>query len=345
MRWFWLKGIAYGCIALVFVLAHDICRAETVPVMFGIDNAHSGFTLNLTIDTSFGDDSGSGSSAISGSILANLTIDPSGGTPLIKALDFAGPVAGNRFTIDEDLEYHFTFLFIFKIDATGSDLAGYPSTPAPPARVTSLGAGDLNYEFDAALHEFTLNEGTISYSGIASGEYNLADTPFGGSPPTGTMGSIELTQGATHGDLTDFTARIEMPFAFLDSLTDEETGITVTWDVDGTVVGVGNFAVDIGLGGTPGDFDDDGDVDGDDFLTWQDGFGMTSGAVREDGDANGDGAVNAQDLALWKSNFGTVASPSDMAITAVPEPAACCVAGMLLLCGLGMGRIPRPRRF
>ncbi|MCA9261912.1 MAG: hypothetical protein KDA61_21995, partial [Planctomycetales bacterium] len=55
------------------------------------------------------------------------------------------------------------------------------------------------------------------------------------------------------------------------------------------------------------DFDDDGDVDGFDFLTWQRGAG----------DANNDGMVDAADFALWEAQFGTLGGVA----TAVPEPA------------------------
>jgi hypothetical protein len=56
--------------------------------------------------------------------------------------------------------------------------------------------------------------------------------------------------------------------------------------------------------GMPGDFDDDDDVDGSDFLAWQRGLGMTSSAARADGDADGDQDVDANDLGMWQSNFG-----------------------------------------
>jgi hypothetical protein len=51
----------------------------------------------------------------------------------------------------------------------------------------------------------------------------------------------------------------------------------------------------------PGDFDDDGDVDGRDFLVWQ----------RNNG--------SAADLAIWQKNFGT---GTLLASVAVPEPSA-----------------------
>jgi hypothetical protein len=57
-----------------------------------------------------------------------------------------------------------------------------------------------------------------------------------------------------------------------------------------------------------GDFDDDGDVDGRDFLVWQRGFGtvqLTASAA--DGDADADRDVDASDLTVWRGNYGTSA--------------------------------------
>jgi hypothetical protein len=65
------------------------------------------------------------------------------------------------------------------------------------------------------------------------------------------------------------------------------------------------------------DFDSDGDVDGEDFLTWQRGLGVEAGATRSDGDANGDQLVRGDDLAVWQSEFDSASS------TALPEPASC----------------------
>lgn len=67
-------------------------------------------------------------------------------------------------------------------------------------------------------------------------------------------------------------------------------------------------------------FDGDDDVDGDDFLVWQRGYGMTEGASPSDGDANGDGAVNELDLAIWEEQYG-LPVPLVASATAVPESA------------------------
>jgi hypothetical protein len=56
---------------------------------------------------------------------------------------------------------------------------------------------------------------------------------------------------------------------------------------------------------TPGDFDSDGLVDGNDFLTWQRGFGLTDELDSSNGDADFDGDVDVDDLVVWKDAYGT----------------------------------------
>lgn len=67
------------------------------------------------------------------------------------------------------------------------------------------------------------------------------------------------------------------------------------------------------------DFNDDGRVDGSDFLAWQRGFGISSSATKANGDADNNGAVNAADLAVWKTQFGT--SGASTAATPAAAPA------------------------
>lgn len=66
-----------------------------------------------------------------------------------------------------------------------------------------------------------------------------------------------------------------------------------------------------------GDFDTDGDIDGDDFLSWQNGFPTASGARVSEGDADGNAAVDGDDFLIWQNNFPYASVPS-----AVPEPAS-----------------------
>lgn len=68
-------------------------------------------------------------------------------------------------------------------------------------------------------------------------------------------------------------------------------------------------------------FDNDGDVDGKDFLIWQSGFGATAGATNLTGDANGDSKVDASDYAIWRNQFGSTGL-AQAAAAGVPEPAS-----------------------
>jgi hypothetical protein len=71
-----------------------------------------------------------------------------------------------------------------------------------------------------------------------------------------------------------------------------------------------------------GDFDEDSDVDGADFLYWQ----------RNDG--------SESNLDLWQATFGEVANPITAASTAVPEPSTL----LLLLLGLSAIGVRRFRK-
>ncbi len=67
------------------------------------------------------------------------------------------------------------------------------------------------------------------------------------------------------------------------------------------------------------DFDNDGDVDGRDFLAWQRGTGTIIGATHSQGDADRDGDVDAADLAIWSETYGM---PAIAATETIPEPNA-----------------------
>lgn len=54
------------------------------------------------------------------------------------------------------------------------------------------------------------------------------------------------------------------------------------------------------------DFDEDGDVDGRDFLILQRNMGRTN-ALGTQGDANGDGVVGYNDMVMWRNYYGTAA--------------------------------------
>lgn len=84
---------------------------------------------------------------------------------------------------------------------------------------------------------------------------------------------------------------------------------------------------------TPGDFDRDGDVDGDDLSRWKTNFGVGNQA-----DANGDGASDGADFLIWQRNYrpaaGTVLSVNTTSAS-VPEPATSYLACWLIAATAG----------
>ena len=69
-----------------------------------------------------------------------------------------------------------------------------------------------------------------------------------------------------------------------------------------------------------GDFDEDGDVDGDDLGEWKNDFGPTNGS-----DADGDGDSDGGDFLTWQRNLTPAAV---VASGAVPEPSAWMLAAL-----------------
>ncbi|BBO33732.1 dockerin type I domain-containing protein [Lacipirellula parvula] len=101
---------------------------------------------------------------------------------------------------------------------------------------------------------------------------------------------------------------------------------------------VNGLTASLQVTGTEADFNQNGVVDGADFLIWQRGSGLASGATRALGDANADGAVNQFDLNIWRGQYGATTSPP---VAAVPEPAT---LGGALLAAASFLPLARKRR-
>jgi len=84
------------------------------------------------------------------------------------------------------------------------------------------------------------------------------------------------------------------------------------------------------------DFNEDGSVDGIDFLNWQRGRGV--GTTKAEGDADDNQIVNGLDLGIWESEYS--ANPLQSTLGAVPEPSSL----TLLAAGAGAYAFRRRRR-
>jgi hypothetical protein len=80
------------------------------------------------------------------------------------------------------------------------------------------------------------------------------------------------------------------------------------------------------------DFDQDGDIDGADFLTWQRNL-QTANPTPAQGDADDDDDVDGDDLAIWEGQFDS----SVVASAPVPEPGSfvmfASLAGLIVAAG------------
>lgn len=136
---------------------------------------------------------------------------------------------------------------------------------------------------------------------------NQQDTPiYDGRDPN--LIQDEWTQFTVNALAPTDTALVRFNL-FFNSITAMQTG-AVWFDNASLVKLTSNAPVE------DADFDDDDDVDGLDFLTWQRGY--LTGTTHAEGDANGDTIVNGADLAVWESQYGAV--PLAAAVAAVPEP-------------------------
>ena len=93
-----------------------------------------------------------------------------------------------------------------------------------------------------------------------------------------------------------------------------------------------NFMLTAAAPSSPADFDDDGDVDGDDLAEWKASFGVDGGA-----DADGDLDTDGNDFLIWQRAYSL---PS--AVTAIPEPSSVALA-LLAILGVAASRVRKRR--
>jgi len=152
--------------------------------------------------------------------------------------------------------------------------------------------------------------GTGQYGAIDAGIAlldGIAQVDFDFLPTAGdTFDLISLSTGNTFGGTTfDQIELLGLP-----------TGYTTDVSIVAGTLANEIFRVSIVEVQLSADFDDDGDVDGFDFLKWQRGESPNP--------------LSTSDLANWQAIFGTVAGPITATSSTVPEPAT----GIMLLLGM-----------
>ena len=155
---------------------------------------------------------------------------------------------------------------------------------------------------------------------------NAALTEFGG----GTLGAAWLSPGQrVHLGVGVWTTGSPQGDLHLEYVNDQNQWIAGQ-------IEFGNFDL------LTADFDEDGDIDGSDFLAWQIGFGTASSAALSAGDADANSLVDSADFSVWQSQFGTTAAASGAtpprSSTAIPEPAAGVLAALFAVVLLRLRR-------
>jgi glucose/arabinose dehydrogenase len=139
----------------------------------------------------------------------------------------------------------------------------------------------------------------------------------------------------TRVDLTNSLPKDVGTGAFLTSFGEDADGnLYVTYSSSGEVYRLVTDTV------TPGDFNADGYVDGEDLAVWRAGFGTSVGADARDGDADADGDVDGNDFLAWQRHVGTDPLAVGGNAQSVPEPAG---VGLYLGAGLALSAAAKRR--
>ncbi|MBA3483022.1 MAG: hypothetical protein H0T51_14535 [Pirellulales bacterium] len=217
-----------------------------------------------------------------------------------------------------------------------------------------------------------LRAGTLRLSGatadLGTGDVNILDGRFLADRVTVINGAatsrLLIESGVTNAIADDATLTLGGGFVVANKAGFAELGAGISETVGGLILGAtaqtlagtygatgsgATFIFDEFFTGTgvinlvlppadDADFDGDGDVDGADFLTWQQGLGLTgAAATNAAGNANGDSVIDGADLTVWRNSFG---QPAIAAVGAVPEPGAV----LLALLAAPLGLLARRRR-
>lgn len=204
-------------------------------------------------------------------------------------------------------------------DPVGDPFTGGVTAPAAqlnlyPQQTGAVKAGALGMAW--RHHEITKSGDIITWSVDGFDLIQVDASKFVTNQPGG--GNILFGYSDTgQGSSTDFNAQFLL-FGLIDNV--EVSALTAMDDAD---------------------FDEDGDVDGKDFLAWQRGFGIDDGSAQlADGDATGDGNVDQADLVAWQTQYGV---PLTANLAAVPEPmsiVSCAMFGLLWFLGYRPCRQP-----
>ena len=192
------------------------------------------------------------------------------------------------------------------------------------ATVPTEGGIGISGDYQGTFTADTWTRLTVTVDGSVEGEYKLSgyingvivgEAVTSGTVPDGRFAIDDLLQLFKDED-NETSAGYVNSIAYYDELL---TPAAITALGSATASGIPVTAPV-----TDADFDNNGIVDGKDFLVWQRGFGINSGATNAQGDADQNGKVDSADLAVWKGHYGLASAAP--AAGAIPEPGSLVLA-------------------
>lgn len=199
-------------------------------------------------------------------------------------------------------------------------------------------AGTLNIAAGSTalfLGDITISAGvnlSVALDLPADGSVAAAPIQVSGETTLDSQVSLSLADGfvPSEGDVFPLIeAAGGLTVGVIDPNNFDPLPANLAWDIQITSTSLNAVVVPGGIdpgGLVEGDYNGDGFVDAQDYLTWRGEFGQTSNLQA---DGNGDGVVNAADYTIWRDNLGQGAPPLAGAAPPAPEP-----AGVLLFAAM-----------
>ena len=191
------------------------------------------------------------------------------------------------------------------VDMSGVQIADFASTPYVFADGTSLAPGE---RIVVARNPAVLQQ-------VYGAGFSLMPTGYGTANLSNGGETIRLLT-AEGVEIQKITYTDDPPWPT--SVVDGGGYTLVIIDPQGDGSDPANWQVSGVLGGTPGkaeqqfqpgDFDEDGDVDGRDFLLWQRQFGSSAIPAGAGADGDNSGTVDGADLPIWSESYGLLPGP------------------------------------
>jgi hypothetical protein len=203
-------------------------------------------------------------------------------------------------------------------------------------------AGVLTSQLDPAIEnppgvDFVLFDLTIPQAFVGPGFARTSVTVFGSHPEVGAIDAqdaqflanevpLDNLPAGTHQIRINLSSAAAFPnFSFNQlfgpPIDGTPTGFQIYINKSVTVPFTVYFD-NIRVGEYNADFNNDGNVDGQDYNTWKTNFGTGTAA-----DADGDGDSDGQDFLVWQRQFGATGLNG---AAAVPEPATAALVGTAL---------------